>query len=103
MHPSPAPQAVNLQRRQTFRLQARKGQHIECQTGQLWITQDGDPRDVILSAHESFTLDRTGDALVSALESASSFVILRPVKAVRRLLSPAREAQHTEAVANCAY
>jgi hypothetical protein len=71
MHLATSPQSAYLLRRQTFNLQARKGQRIECRTGQLWITQDGDPNDVILAPDESFTLDRSGHALVSALEDAS--------------------------------
>ena len=65
------PQPAYLMRRQTFNMRTRKGQRIECRTGQLWITQDGDSRDVILGSDESFTLDRSGHTLVSALEDAS--------------------------------
>ncbi len=43
------------------------GRRLECLTGVLWITQDGDHRDVILEAGEAFTFDRSGDALISAL------------------------------------
>lgn len=77
MHRTSTRQAAYLLRRQTFNLQARKGLRIECETGQLWITQDGDPTDVILAPHESFTLDRSGHALVSAFEDAS-FVLSGP-------------------------
>jgi hypothetical protein len=70
--------ATPLQRRQTFQLRARRGERIECRTGQLWVTQDGDPRDVILQAGQSFILDRAGAALISALEEAS-FVYRRQV------------------------
>ena len=77
MHLATTPQSAYLMRRQTFNLQARKGQRIECRSGQLWITQDGDPNDVILAADQSFTLDRSGHALVSALEDAS-FVLRSP-------------------------
>src|SRR5215207_879876 len=31
---------------------------IECLGGTLWITQDGDRRDIILGSGESFTFDR---------------------------------------------
>ena len=72
-----SPPVMPLQRRQTFRLSARRGERIECRTGQLWITQDGDMNDVILAANESFTLDRPGHTLVSALEDAS-FVLRGP-------------------------
>lgn len=63
--------AVNLLRRQVIQLRARKGERIECRTGQLWLTQDGDPRDVILAANQSFVVDRSGPVVVSALEDAA--------------------------------
>jgi hypothetical protein len=78
-----APQVAHLQYRQTFNLRARKGQRIEVCTGQVWITQDGDPRDVILRANEAFTLDRTGHALVSALDEGASFVLRNAAEAAQ--------------------
>ena len=81
------PPVMPLQRRQTFQLRARRGERIECRTGQLWVTQDGDPRDVILKAGECFTLDRPGAALVSALEEAS-FAYRRLVPASRGQRAP---------------
>lgn len=62
---------TRLQRRQTFQLRARRGERIECQSGELWITQDGDPRDIVLGPRECFTLDRSGTAVVSALKDAA--------------------------------
>lgn len=63
--------AVNLLRRQVIQVRAREGERIECRTGQLWLTQDGDPRDVILAANQSFVVDRSGPVVVSALEDAA--------------------------------
>jgi len=51
------------------------GRRIECVTGSLWVTQDGDPRDIVLAAGESFAFDHRGDALISALDD-SSFLLL---------------------------
>lgn len=41
-----------------------------CCAGTIWITQEGDPRDIFLAAGERFTLDRPGLALISAEEGA---------------------------------
>lgn len=46
------------------------GHRVECVTGMLWVTQDGDPRDIILAPGDSFAFDHRGDALVSALDDA---------------------------------
>ena len=48
---------------------------IECLGGTLWITQDGDRRDIVLQAGDSFTFDRPGDALISALDD-SRFLLM---------------------------
>jgi hypothetical protein len=46
------------------------GRRVECLSGSLWITQDGDSRDIVLSPGEAFDFDRRGDALVSALDES---------------------------------
>lgn len=92
------PQPAYLARRQTFSLRTRKGQRIECRSGQLWITQDGDPRDVILVAEECFTLDRNGQTLVSALEDAS-FTLHNT--ATVSAASPALPSMHGTRTPNC--
>jgi len=43
-----------------------KGRRVELVSGSLWITQDGDLRDVVLAPGEAFDFDRRGDALLSA-------------------------------------
>jgi hypothetical protein len=48
---------------------------IECLSGALWITQDGDSRDIVLAPGDSFSFDRVGDALISALDD-SRFLLL---------------------------
>ena len=47
-------------------LHADAGRRVECLSGSLWITQDGDRRDIVLRAGEAFDFDRRGDALLSA-------------------------------------
>jgi len=45
---------------------AREGRRVELLSGSLWITQDGDRRDIVLAPGEAFDFDRRGDALLSA-------------------------------------
>jgi len=46
------------------------GRRVECVTGALWVTQDGDPRDIVLSPGDSFVFDQRGDALIRALDDS---------------------------------
>lgn len=68
------PAATRLARRGLISLRDRAGEHIECLDGSLWITQEGDVRDMVLEAGEGFTLDRRGTAVVYALEDACLIV-----------------------------
>jgi len=52
------------------RIRRGLGRRVECVSGSLWVTQDGDPRDVVLEVGEAFTLDASGDALISALDDS---------------------------------
>jgi hypothetical protein len=45
----------------------------------VWITQDGDLRDVLLACGEAYVLDRDGPVLVQALEPAL-VMMERPAK-----------------------
>jgi len=60
--------SVRLAADQTLRLRGAAGWAITCCAGTVWITQEGDPRDIFLGAGESFTLDRAGLALIYALK-----------------------------------
>lgn len=47
------------------------GVSIECLSGHVWITLDGDPRDVVLDQGQTFTVDRNQRTLVMALDEAT--------------------------------
>ena len=43
---------------------------IEALSGSVWIATGADLRDIVLDAEQSFSVDRDGDLLVSALSDA---------------------------------
>jgi hypothetical protein len=51
----------------TLRVDDVKGMRLYVWQGSVWLTQEGDSRDVLLEAGESFQLDRAGTALISPL------------------------------------
>jgi hypothetical protein len=57
-----------LKTKQVVKVRGGRGHSIVCERGTVWVTQYGDPRDVVLRAGESLTLDRRGLALVQAFE-----------------------------------
>jgi Protein of unknown function (DUF2917) len=70
---------IRLSKRDVLSLRGRPGARIESRSGSVWVTQDGDLRDVVLSAGEAHVLDREGPVLVQALDAAQ--VLLQPAEA----------------------
>jgi hypothetical protein len=66
-----------LRKGEVLHLQHALGQRIEALDGRLWITMDGDLRDVVIDAGEGFTVDRPSDVLLSAMSDAQ-LVVLTP-------------------------
>jgi hypothetical protein len=62
---------IRLAHGTVHRIENRKGSEVFCLEGALWITQEGDPRDIALVAGRSFELDRKGVAVVYALRDAT--------------------------------
>jgi hypothetical protein len=60
-----------LKPKQVVKVRGGLGHSIVCDSGSVWLTQHGDPRDIILRAGDSFTFDRNGPALVQAFEQGA--------------------------------
>ena len=56
-------------------LHGERGRSVEVVSGALWITMDGDPRDIVLATGEAFAFDRAGDALLSAFDDSRYLVL----------------------------
>jgi len=61
---------IALAARAIHRIEDGAGTLIECLSGVLWITQNGDHRDITLERGARFWLDRDGLAIVYGLEQA---------------------------------
>jgi hypothetical protein len=60
-----------LARGELLRVDRGQGALLLVERGEVWVTQSGDPRDVVLSAGSWFRLDRDGTAIVQARRAAS--------------------------------
>ena len=69
-----------LRKGEILHLHPALGQRIEALDGRLWITMDGDLRDIVIDAGEGFTVDRSTDVLLSAMSDAR-LVVLTPATA----------------------
>ena len=65
---------IALKARQIHRIDNGRGVGVTCLKGTVWITQDRDLRDVVLTPGQSFVLDRNGLALIFAFKDATIHV-----------------------------
>jgi hypothetical protein len=77
---------------QFLKLEGARGARIATFSGSVWITQDGDSRDIVLGPRESFVLDSSGPSIVQALEPVELAIAepaaqRRPGRLVERLKS----------------
>ena len=61
---------TDLRRGATLRIDDGQPHVIDVFEGLVWVTRDGDPRDVILEAGDSFRFDGPGLTLVQAFDDA---------------------------------
>jgi hypothetical protein len=71
------PDQQTLELAATGLLSLRDGQatRIRCIQGSVWITEEGQSRDTILERGESYTLSRTGLAVITALGTPSRIAL----------------------------
>jgi len=65
-----ASQAQTLPECRFIRVLRPLGRDVHCDSGSLWVTFDGDRRDVILVAGQAHRCDRNTRLIVQALEEA---------------------------------
>jgi len=70
---------VTLAKNQIRRIDSAIGAQIQCLHGNLWLTQDGDPRDIILQPGDEHRFERDAVTYVSALSDASFLLLRGPV------------------------
>ena len=66
--------SIPLHSGQPLRLLNGYGRRITVLEGNVWVTQDGDPRDVVLRAGDDFRFDRPATAILSALDGDARVV-----------------------------
>jgi hypothetical protein len=67
--------ASSIDKGRVRRVSEPLGRRIECLSGVIWVTQDGDRRDIILEEGDGFDFDRREGVLISALKD-SRYVLL---------------------------
>ena len=81
---------VELERGGLLPLHDGAGATVVCVEGELWITQEHDGEDVLLSAGESLRLSRNGRTVVQALRASRVAVEAPPASGWPIALSPLR-------------
>lgn len=74
-------QRIELRQRELVMIADGRDQVVCCEHGELWLTVDRQPADVILQAGESWPVTGQGAVVVSAL--VSSRLVIRPLDTVR--------------------
>lgn len=74
---------TRLRRGEFLRVSDGAGRTVVVFSGLLWITQDGDRRDIFVNRGQTFVLDRPGLAIVEAIED-TRLIVLEPESAPRR-------------------
>ena len=69
--PHPATSSVSLAAQGIHAVRSFRGSSVECTQGCVWLTYDGDCRDVVLQAGQSHVGDRDTRLVISAMEPSA--------------------------------
>lgn len=61
---------ISLGARRAMSLNDAAGALVACVTGQVWLTMDGDRRDIFLAPGEAHSIERGGLTLINAIEAS---------------------------------
>ena len=90
---TPSGSMIQLNNAEFLHLRGATGWTVKALEGALWITQDGDLRDIVLEPGESHRLDRRSPALISPMGNARLCLSLKDrrdeAKASRHAMLPA--------------
>ena len=75
MRVNASPIRVTLQWGMPLTVKDGQGACITSRRGTVWITQDNDLRDVVLTSGESFRLERPATAIVQAMDTAEVLIL----------------------------
>lgn len=90
---------LNLAHEGLLAIRDGKGTRVDCHKGTLWITQEGEVKDSVISAGESLTIRHQGLTVVTAI-GPSQLAIVHP--APNSLPGKAASSQTASAPASCA-
>ncbi len=66
---------IELKRNDRLPIKDGQGRSVIVFSGLLWLTQEGDRRDVFLGPGQSFTIERPGLSLIEAVDDTSLLVL----------------------------
>jgi hypothetical protein len=93
---------IQMPAREAITLQDVRGATLRVTRGTLWITQEDDPRDVVLRVGDNWQVERDGATVLEAQDDAMVWVIGRHVEAAsaaRQREAPSRQADWRSRVA----
>lgn len=62
---------IKLQRGECIQLRGRSGRRVTAHSGVLWLTEEGNARDILLRPGEAYLLTRDGRTVVEAFAEAA--------------------------------